>query len=158
MCDLPAPKPGKSPANPVVTLTGPGIYEVFEHHLSLTLKKYMSKCSVEATQRKTYSFIQLHFFTPTMCQGSSWPGAEGFTEGRPSSQGWKLQIGTRLAWGLHGRLRNLDIAQVWHILADLEAGKRQEKRNNLGEKPRLLLPGSLIQETFAGAAEGGEET
>lgn len=124
--------------------------------MSLTLKNYVLKWTVEAVQHKTYSFIPFHFHTYYV-PGNKLARSRGFKEGRPSSHGGKCRLEAD-GRGLHVRLKNLDAAQVWQIPADLEAGRRPEKRNNLGAMPQQLLPRSLRKEALAGAAEQGDET
>ena len=46
-----------------------------------------------------------------------------------------------------------EYTQVRQIPSNLEAGRRPGKRNHLGAMPQQHLPGSLMKETFAGAAE-----
>ena len=90
---LPVPESGKSSANlDSGHPTTAGIQEVFNHHSSLTLKNYMLKGTVEASQHNTDSFLQLRFFTPTLCQGTRLPEAGDSRKRHSSSQNCKCRL------------------------------------------------------------------
>lgn len=75
----------------MATLLGLDIEDAFKHHLSLTLKKYKFKGTVEAAQQKACSFIP-HFFTPTVCPVTSLSevgdSGKGVPEARTGNVNW----------------------------------------------------------------------